>query len=311
VESLGARLKREREQRKITLEEISLSTKIGTRFLLAIEGEQFDQLPGGIFNKGFVKAYARSVGVDEAEAVAEYELAVAPAIPETQPAAGVVGAPAPSVPIPEFPLHVEDTGDDGPGIPWEWFAAALLIVAFCFALWGFHSRDKSFKPGLPPRVAEPANIPSAEAPVLAQTAASEAAPPASAPAVPAGSASAPSMSASAAPAPSVPGTGDATPRPEDSEAAAGGSASSTPGAFLVQIKAREDSWVAISADGREIMQATLNASAEKSIGARDRVVIKTGNAGALDISFNGKKLPTQGAPNEVKTLTFDPSGPKL
>ena len=59
------------------------------------------------------------------------------------------------------------------------------------------------------------------------------------------------------------------------------------------------------------MQATLNASAEKSIGARDQVVIKTGNAGALDISFNGKKLPTQGAPNEVKTLTFDPSGPKL
>ncbi len=66
MESLGARLKREREQRKITLDEISLSTKIGTRFLLAIEEEQFDQLPGGIFNKGFVRAYARYLGVDEA-----------------------------------------------------------------------------------------------------------------------------------------------------------------------------------------------------------------------------------------------------
>ena len=64
MESLGARLKRERERRKITLDEISLSTKIGTRFLIAIEEEHFDQLPGGIFNKGFVKAYARSVGVD-------------------------------------------------------------------------------------------------------------------------------------------------------------------------------------------------------------------------------------------------------
>ncbi len=85
MESLGARLKREREQRKITLEEISLSTKIGTRFLIAIEEEHFDQLPGGIFNKGFVKAYARSVGVDEAEAVAEYELATAPCLPEIQP----------------------------------------------------------------------------------------------------------------------------------------------------------------------------------------------------------------------------------
>ena len=57
------------------------------------------------------------------------------------------------------------------------------------------------------------------------------------------------------------------------------------------------------------MQDTLYASAEKSVGARDQIVIKTGNAGALDISFNGKKLPAQGAPNEVKTLTFNPRGP--
>ena len=87
----------------------------------------------------------------------------------------------------------------------------------------------------------------------------------------------------------------------------------TPGAaaFLVQVRARQDSWVAISADGRQIMQATLYASAEKSIGARDQIVIKTGNAGALDISSNGKKLPMQGAYNEVKTLIFDANGPKL
>ena len=67
-----------------------------------------------------------------------------------------------------------------------------------------------------------------------------------------------------------------------------------PGAFLVQIKAREDSWVAISADGKEIMQDTLRASAEKSVGARNQIVIKTGNVGALDISFNGKKLAIAG-----------------
>ena len=59
MESLGARLKREREKRKITLDEISLSTKIGTRFLIAIEEEQFDQLPGGIFNNGFALGWAK------------------------------------------------------------------------------------------------------------------------------------------------------------------------------------------------------------------------------------------------------------
>jgi len=95
---------------------------------------------------------------------------------------------------------------------------------------------------------------------------------------------------------------------ETSPPAASPDAASNPGAFLVQIKAREDAWVAISADGREIMQDTLSASEQKSIGAREEIVIKTGNAGALDISFNGKKLPSQGAYNQVKTLTFDPNG---
>lgn len=64
----------------------------------------------------------------------------------------------------------------------------------------------------------------------------------------------------------------------------------------------------ITADGKEIVQDTLAAPAEKSVAARNQVVIKTGNVGALDISFNGKKLAPQGRVNQVKTLTFDPNG---
>jgi cytoskeleton protein RodZ len=292
LESLGARLKREREQRKITLDEISLSTKIGTRFLLAIEEEHFDQLPGGIFNKGFVKAYARSVGVDEAEAVAEYELASGVGLPpESQP--GVT----PVLPVPAgSPMSIpsDDSGDPGSRIPWGWFAIALLILAFGFALWGFHARERSAKPSV--------ILPPAANPAANEDRDNSAAP--------------------AAVSQTAPEVANAPPQPPASEPAADASQSSTPpiakqdpspspGAFLVQIKAREDSWVAISADGREIMQDTLPASTEKSIGARDQIVIKTGNAGALDISFNGKKLPAQGAHNQVKTLTFDPSGLKL
>ncbi|MBV8051343.1 MAG: helix-turn-helix domain-containing protein, partial [Acidobacteriaceae bacterium] len=55
----GPRLKAQREKRGITLEQISKSTKIGTRFLEALEEDHFERLPGGIFNKGFVRAYAR------------------------------------------------------------------------------------------------------------------------------------------------------------------------------------------------------------------------------------------------------------
>jgi len=72
VESFGARLKREREKKGVTLDDISISTKIGTRLLRALEEEHFDQLPGGIFNKGFVRAYARHLGMDEDQAIADY-----------------------------------------------------------------------------------------------------------------------------------------------------------------------------------------------------------------------------------------------
>ena len=72
VSTFGARLKREREKRSITLEDVSVSTKISLRMLRALEEERFEQLPGGIFNKGFVRAYARHLGIDEDQAVADY-----------------------------------------------------------------------------------------------------------------------------------------------------------------------------------------------------------------------------------------------
>jgi transcriptional regulator with XRE-family HTH domain len=70
----GEQLKREREMRGVSLEEISTATRIGTRFLEALENEQWDRLPGGIFNRGFIRAVARYLGLDEESLVAEYAL---------------------------------------------------------------------------------------------------------------------------------------------------------------------------------------------------------------------------------------------
>src|SRR3954465_15587428 len=70
--SFGERLKREREMRNVSLEEIAESTKIGKRNLLALETEEFNKLPGGIFNKGFVRAYAKYLGLDEDQAVTDF-----------------------------------------------------------------------------------------------------------------------------------------------------------------------------------------------------------------------------------------------
>src|SRR5207302_2922527 len=73
-------MRREREMRDVSLEEIAEATKIGTRSLRALEEQDFDKLPGGIFNKGFVRSYARYLGLDEEQAVADYMAALSEAM---------------------------------------------------------------------------------------------------------------------------------------------------------------------------------------------------------------------------------------
>jgi hypothetical protein len=70
--AFGEKLRKQRELRGIELDAISNTTKISTRLLRALEDEHFDQLPGGVFNKGFVRAYARQVGLNEDETIADY-----------------------------------------------------------------------------------------------------------------------------------------------------------------------------------------------------------------------------------------------
>ncbi len=70
----GEHLKREREMRGLTLEEISAATRIAPRFLAALENEQWELLPGGVFNRGFIRSVARYLGLDEDSLVAEYAL---------------------------------------------------------------------------------------------------------------------------------------------------------------------------------------------------------------------------------------------
>ena len=289
LESFGARLKREREKRKITLDDISVATKIAPRFLVALESDQFDQLPGGIFNKGFVRSYASHLGLDENQTIADFVAASAPVVPE---------APLEETPVlasladhvPQSRIKSKSAND---GLPWGMFALVLLAFAFGFSLWGFHSREKPSprialvstpapsSPAPAPSVVEPEPV---AKPVTTETASSVAQSPSTEP-------------VASSPAVAVPPS-----TPQD--------AADSAGEFQVLVKAREDSWVAITADGKKIVQDTLAAPAERAVAAHNQVVIKTGSVGALEISFNGKKLAAQGRVNQVKTLTFDPSGLK-
>ena len=71
--TIGEQLRLAREERGIALREISNQTRISMRYLEAIEGDDYRRLPGGIFNRSFVKAYAKCVGFDETQAIEGYD----------------------------------------------------------------------------------------------------------------------------------------------------------------------------------------------------------------------------------------------
>lgn len=266
VESFGIRLKREREKKNITLDDISLSTKIGTRLLRALEEEHFDQLPGGIFNKGFVRAYARCLGMDEDQAVADYLLASGEASPMKAPEPAILAVPEEK---PQSPASGVEQ------IPWGVLAGALLVIAFGFAIWGFNSREKQRE--------------AREQSVLHSQVAS-------------------ATSTEQAPTPSASTATASTPAPAAVPAVTPATAPVNPGEFNILIKARDDSWLSITADDKPAVEETLAAGTEKSVPAKKSVAIRAGNAGALDFYFNGKKLPSQGDEGQVKSLIFTENG---
>jgi cytoskeletal protein RodZ len=71
--SLGEQLRRAREARGVNLREVSEQTRITMRHLEAIEADDYKALPGGIFNKSFIKSYAKYVRFPEARALELYE----------------------------------------------------------------------------------------------------------------------------------------------------------------------------------------------------------------------------------------------
>lgn len=72
TQSIGEKLRLERETRGIALREISEHTRISMRYLEAIEGDDYQRLPGGIFNRSFIRAYAKFIGYDEHTAMEDY-----------------------------------------------------------------------------------------------------------------------------------------------------------------------------------------------------------------------------------------------
>ena len=81
AQGLELNLQRFRKRAGVSLEQIAQSTKIGSRFLRAIEDEEFEQLPGGIFSTSYLRQYAEAIGYDEDALVAYYNRKMNPSEP--------------------------------------------------------------------------------------------------------------------------------------------------------------------------------------------------------------------------------------
>jgi cytoskeleton protein RodZ len=292
--AFGDRLRREREMRGITLDEITESTKISRRHLEALEGEHFAQLPGGVFNKGFVRAYARFLGLDEDQAVADYSAA------------------SNELPILEdkFPLEIHEADRDlNPRrsfLPLVFAVAALVGVLVGYAFWIKSKPHNSASTGSA-RQSAPANAvtePAAAEPASEPNTVS-APEPAKTPVQPV--AAAPVTKSTPPQIASVPRPPEAA-RDDTSADSVEAPASPKEKAFFVQVKAKEDSWVSIIADGKSVMQRILSADKHRKIKAGKTLILRTGNAGGIEVTFNGRSLGALGNENEPRTLTFNASG---
>jgi cytoskeletal protein RodZ len=80
-----------RRAKGISLREISEATKIGTRYLEAIEASQFDKLPGGVFSTSYIRQYARAIDYDEWDLLASYDSTVSEEPAEPPRPRGLLG----------------------------------------------------------------------------------------------------------------------------------------------------------------------------------------------------------------------------
>lgn len=271
--TFGENLKREREMRGVSLEEITAATRIASRFLQAIENENWEQLPGGVFNRGFVRAVARYLGLDEENIVAEYALAV-----DDRPTVPVWTGRPPAV---------------APDKRWlSWVLVGAIIVVLLVGGWLAAQRILAW------RTARRA----------AQAALNIAAQPAT-PGLPTFSGPA---TISTEPQPDSTAGSVGLPAAALPRAAADSTPSATastldPALLVLQVEAGKKTRVTIEGDTDRLFEGTMKAGDKHVFSARDRFDVSARDAGALLLELNGKTLAPIGPPgkNGKVTLTRD------
>jgi cytoskeleton protein RodZ len=348
VGEFGDKFRKAREKKELSFDDVSNVTKIGARMLRAIEEENFDVLPGGVFNKGFIRAYAKHLGLNDEEAVSDYLACLRQAQIDAQQIWDPVPPNQPRPAAPDSLRPIKSTqpaaksqsvaqADDLPDlqlpraenartprkdfafkldrdIPWNILAIAAVVAVLGIILWIRHSRSAN---------TAATNSPPASSSQSASAVTTASTQPASAPAAlpdrPAPKSSQPAASAASTPSstakPARLVTSGDNNDPTDvtirSTTKNPRPAAKADAPLTLVIRATETSWISISADGQPVSQETLIAPAHTSVRATHEIIAKVGNAAGVTFLWNGQEIPAQGAEAEVKTFIFDSTGMRL
>jgi cytoskeleton protein RodZ len=327
MSSIGESLRRERRRRNLELDQVSQELRISTRFLEAIEDEQFEKLPAGVFAKSFVRQYARYLGLDEDELAAEVQRVLEPPA-ATEDVAAPRLAPIADIHVPR--VDQWQTVSDGRRFDWSsWLPSLALVVVVmlvCSGVYSFWQRGRrqvsAQIPPPPVAVVPPADVPvppavapaEPEATPPAEAQRPESAPPESHPPESAPPKAAPPKAVAQAPAVSSPPVATPARRTESADRAPDTSkqdaprASKSNAAVRIELTADEPVWVLARAGGKYLFSGTLEPKQTRSVESNSPLLLRLGNAGGVNITLNGKPLGPVGPKGQVRDVEFTSGG---
>jgi len=266
--SLGQRLKDERIRQGKQLREFADNLRIGSRYLEAIEAEEWDQLPGGFFNRAFVRQYAAALGFDAAKIEKEFTAILKPEPPIDLDAIAQAHNPRMRRSAEKKLISVEPLPRPGA----KWFdsrtglaaAALVLLVAGGGALSLLWDRFNA-------------------QPEVSKQNTANAAPP-------------------VAPAPKP--VAD-TPKPAAEQAQVVPIITTDEaGNISLNIEATEKTWIEVSADGKRIFAGILEPGQTKTISSAQRTKMVVGNAAGIAVRKGGRDIGPIGPRGQVRTLNI-------
>jgi cytoskeleton protein RodZ len=296
----GTFLRQAREQRGVSLQELAVTTKISARVLEALERNDPSKLPGGIFSRSFVRAYAREVGVDPDVAVANF----VSAFPD-ESGADEMPATASAVEAESFEQRRRVFR-----VVVRLLGVAVLVAILAFIYYSrFRPRFLTTGPEGP---RPPAAGTVSQAPSLPQRPPPA---PAPAPSVMPGPALADAAQAAATRPTGQAETGAPPGSPAVPSSAPAATPSALPGAaasqqapLVVVLTLTDPCWLSVNVDGARTPSRTAGAGERLEFAVQRSITMTAGNAAALSVTLNGSPARALGAPGQVVTTTIPASG---